>query len=186
LSPGAFHVRSHCGVHSHWWHHPQATGGRALPGISYEQLALDWGETHFAPVSAQELLEVRTNVYGADVLQLYDDDACWGEFADLEKFLIEQGIAFDRHHEAKFDINARLTQFRPESGRHDFNTSVEGHVVVPLRDVQYLRDDLHQVRDLLQKKRFGQAEHKLQEALDSLAGRVKEPAPPLTSLEFSD
>src|SRR5829696_6668807 len=57
--------------------------------ITYEQLALDWGEAHFAPATAQELLEVRTNVYGADVLQLYDDDARWGEFADLEKFLID-------------------------------------------------------------------------------------------------
>lgn len=41
------------------------------------QLALDWGEAHLSPSSGQELLEVRTNVYGADVLQLYDDDARW-------------------------------------------------------------------------------------------------------------
>jgi hypothetical protein len=154
--------------------------------ITYEQLALDWGEAHFAPTSVQELLEVRTSIEGADVLQLYDDDARWGEFADLEKFLIEQGISFDRLHEAKFDINARLTQFRPESGRHDFNTTVEGHVVVALRDVQYLRDDLHQVRESLQKQELERAQQQLQAALDSLARRVKEPAPPLSSLEFSD
>ena len=154
--------------------------------ITQEQLALDWGEAHFSPSSGQELLEVRTNVYGADVLQLYDDDARWGEFADLEKFLIEHGIGFDRFHEAKFDINARLTQFRPGSGRHDFNTTVEGHVVVPLQDVHYLRDDLHKVQQCLQKQQVSQGRQQLQAALDSLARRVHDPAPPLPSLEFSD
>jgi hypothetical protein len=154
--------------------------------ITQQRLALEWGETHFAPTSAGELLEVRTSVSGADVLQLCDDDACWGEFAELEKFLIDHGIGFDRLHEAKFDINARLTQFRPDSGQHDFQTTVEGHVVVPLQDVQHLRDDLVQVRDILQSNQFDLAREKLQATLDNLAGRVKELAPPLSSLEFSE
>jgi hypothetical protein len=150
--------------------------------LTRQKLSLQWGEARFAPASGEELLEVRTKVEGADVLQLCDDDAPWGEFRDLEKFLIEHSIGFDRFHEAKCDTNARLTQFRPGVKPIDFYTAVEGHVVVPLRDVHYLRDDLHEVRDLLQQKQFEQGEHKLQTALANLARRVKEPFPPLASL----
>lgn len=154
--------------------------------IAQEEASLDWGEAHFSPAGIEDLLENRRSVDDAYVLTLYDDNARWGEFAALEKFLIEHGVAFDRHHEAKFDVNARLTQFRPESGRYDFNTTVEGHVVVPLRDLHYLRDDLQQVRGRLQAGDSQGGLQRLQEALESLARRVRDPAPPLSSLEFSD
>lgn len=163
---------------------PQRLVDPLCKAIAQQHLSLDWGDARFVPTGAEDLLDVRTNVYGADVLQLYNDDAPWGEFMDLEKFLVENGIGFDRFHEAKFDTNARLTQFRPGGKRVDFNTSVEGHVVVPLRDVQHLRDELQKVHALLQKKRHEQGAQTLQDALESLATRLVEPSPPLPALEI--
>lgn len=164
---------------------PQRLVEPLCAAITQQKASLNWGEAHFAPTCAEDLLEVRTSVYGAEVLQHYDDEANWGEFMALEKFFVEHGIGFDRYHDAKFDTNARLTQFRPGGKRVDFNTSVEGHVVVPLRDLQYLRDELHKVRGHLQRKQYERGEQKLQDALESLARRVVEPSPPLPALEVA-
>lgn len=163
---------------------PQRLVEPLCQAIAQERLSLEWGDAPFKPASAQDLLDACTNIHAADVLQLCDEHAPWGEFVDLEKFLIAQGIAFDRSHEAKFDVNARLSQFRAGGKLISFNTSVEGHVVVPLRDALCLRNDVRKACELLAKKRSEPAERKLQSALEGFARLVVEPAAPLSALQI--
>jgi len=53
--------------------------------ISTERVSLDWGGSPFQPKTIDELLAARhDNGDGLLTLRLYDDEASWGEFDDLE------------------------------------------------------------------------------------------------------
>lgn len=45
-------------------------------------------------------------------LYLYDDQASWGEFADIEQFCQENGIPFDRYTASMYEYPAEKVMFR--------------------------------------------------------------------------
>src|SRR5436853_6904389 len=109
---------------------PTALVPALCEAIAEQRLSLEWGDCVFQPHSAIDLLEAATNVDGVRMLRLYDDDAAWGEFPELEAFLEKHEIPFDRFHEGKFDTNPRLQQFRPGVGCRDFPATSGGQIVV--------------------------------------------------------
>lgn len=50
---------------------------------------------------------------GIETLKLYNEDAPWGQFQAVETFCEEQGLAFDRHSEGKYEFDAQQILFRP-------------------------------------------------------------------------
>ncbi|SRR6266481_6830174 len=98
--------------------------------ISAERVALEWGDAHFEPQSAEHLLDACEEIDGVNVLWLCDEQANWGRFSDLEEFLVKHGIPFDLQADGKAESNAELIAFRPGSQPVRVITSVDGDPVV--------------------------------------------------------
>jgi hypothetical protein len=95
-------------------------GGKITPELAEELCGClrtagvqpEYGSGHFEPQNASELLQAKDG----DHLRFYDDEATWGEFADLEEFLEEHGIPFDRYSDGKYEYDCEVKRFRPEIG----------------------------------------------------------------------
>ncbi len=100
--------------------------------IREECVSLDWGDACFVPDSAAELIGGCQDHNGVRLLSLCDDQASYGQFETLEKFLIEAGICFQRHSDAKYEFDAEIIEFRPGLGQVAFGSNNNGEFLVPL------------------------------------------------------
>lgn len=73
------------------------------------RLKLEWGDALFEPADAHELLEVRKGRW----LWLCDEEACQGEFPELEDTCRELGLSYRRHSQACSGDDAELVDWRP-------------------------------------------------------------------------
>ena len=85
--------------------------GRLCKEIAESGASLDYGSADFEPQNADELLEAAAN--SGSTLDLMNDQARYGQFEDLEAFLVKHQIAFDRHSDAKYEFDAERVVFRP-------------------------------------------------------------------------
>lgn len=81
--------------------------------ISIACLSLEWGDASFTPTSADDLVAACKEREGVKLLWLCNDRARWGQLDDLEAFLVDQRIAFDRISEAGCEYHAERVSFRP-------------------------------------------------------------------------
>ena len=81
-----------------------------------------------------EALEHHINDDG--LLTVEDDQAAYGEFPELEAWLEEQGIEFDRHSSGYFDLLPEWVSFRKGQGRIVHLLDGQGDQVIGHRDVQ--------------------------------------------------
>ena len=65
-------------------------------------------------------------------ITIIDDEAPWGKFEQLEQYLIEQRIPFNRHSEAKYEYDAEIVFYRPDYCPRplEFLATQEGQVAV--------------------------------------------------------
>lgn len=75
------------------------------------------------------------------IVNLYDDQACCGQFADLEAFLVEHGIHFNGHNDAHYECDAENVFYRggPEPVR--MPATQGGESLVACRDILAILDD---------------------------------------------
>jgi len=109
--------------------------------IAAERASLEWGGKPFEPKTVDELLAARCDSGdGIHILQLYDDEASWGEFDDLEEFLREHKIPFVRYTAGKYDYDPEVVAYHPTCGLfrrltdHNRNTTVQTCVLKPIAD----------------------------------------------------
>src|ERR1700687_1885588 len=76
--------------------------------IREECLSFDWDDTRFVPNSAEELINACDERDGVRLLCLYDDQASYGQFSIVEKYLVEAGICYRRHSDAKYEFDAQI------------------------------------------------------------------------------
>jgi len=69
----------------------------------------DWNADPFQPGTIDELLDAREEGW----LWLYDEEAKYGEFGDIERACRELGLSFSRHTEAWCGDDAILLDWRP-------------------------------------------------------------------------
>jgi hypothetical protein len=103
--------------------------------ISSQGVSLDWDEGQFAPGGAAEIVEACQDEGGVRLLHLCNVEACWGEFGELEDFLIRRKISFRRRTEAKYEHDAAVIEFRPAIGLVRYPTDNSGKPFVPLADL---------------------------------------------------
>ena len=113
--------------------------------IAQEVVALDWGEGRFSPMTREDLLEAREDRDGVLLLCLYDDQARWGEFAELETFLREHGLAFERLSDAKYEYSAQVASFRPKTGLVELTTDPQHRPIVLAEELEPLGMSLSRV-----------------------------------------
>lgn len=122
-----------------------------------------------SPASEAELLRIAPSGY----IELYDVDARYGQFEDLEQFLTQHDISFDRHSEAKYEYNAEMVNFR---------SGMKEPVVLPSNqegsETFVAVYDLRDVMTYLEAGNWIMA----RETLKRLMGDV----PPLEKLEITD
>jgi hypothetical protein len=74
-------------------------------------------------------------------LVFYDENRAWGGFDDLEEFLFERSIPFDRQHAGRYEYSGELVQFRPGmAGPQCAEVNDSGQIVVLAKEVQSVRD----------------------------------------------
>ena len=113
---------------------------RLCAAIGRERLALNWGEPVFQPQTADDLLAACIDLGGVRLLRLYDEQARWGQFEELERQLIHWQIAFDRHNEGKYEINPERFSFRPGKEGVAYLTNAQEQVVIEAEPLWPLLD----------------------------------------------
>jgi hypothetical protein len=145
--------------------------------IDTERVSLEWGGSPFVPRTVDELLAARyDNGDGLLTLRLYDYEASWGEFDDLEEFLREHKIPFVRYTERKYDCDPEVVGFHPICGHvqeltdHNRNPTIQAATMKPIAD---------SLARILAGMRNGKLEtEKLQLKLKRLHGKLHKCLPP--------
>ena len=118
---------------------PRALVPELCGTIIREQLSQDWDGDPFEPEDEEDLTDALDH---EGHLFLCDHEARWGQFDDLEKFLRQHGIPYDRHSSAKYEYDAQLAQFRPGLDIRCDLASEDGRPLVDRDEVEKVRDAL--------------------------------------------
>jgi len=81
-------------------------------------------------------------------LALYDDQARYGEFAELEQFCIANNLTFKRHSSPKYEYEGQIRFFSPDSGERVIGATDDGEPYLrwsELKDYQERGSTLQEV-----------------------------------------
>ncbi|NQU21009.1 MAG: hypothetical protein HQ567_06965 [Candidatus Nealsonbacteria bacterium] len=152
--------------------------------ISAEYVSLEFGDGQFCPNNPQDLLQARVEHHDSRVLRLCDDQASWGEFADLESFLQEHAIPYTRQSEAGGGYNGEIVEHRPPDDPICIPIDANGS---PTVDVDAMRRVAKAIDIALRRLDAGEvckAVLRLKRARQSLCRRLPPDIPPLPSFEI--
>jgi len=133
--------------------------------IRHSGASHEWGDAPFKPETIKDIVEL---VREDGILELVDHEARYGEFPDLEDYLVASQIPFDRHSDAQYEYDGELVSYRPETGRITHTATEDGN-----RMVDYVT-----VRNALTLLESGKIE-KAGKLLNDLLGPVIPEIPPL-------
>lgn len=120
----------------------------------------------------------------AVVLRLYNEQARWGQFEELEQLLIRCQIAFDRHNEGKYEISPERFSYRPGSDGVAYQTNAQERIVVEAEPLEKLVDQLAEARRAVRLHDSRLALRKLAAISRAVRRHLPRRLPPLTSLEI--
>jgi hypothetical protein len=118
---------------------PQALLPELCKAISDEQLSREWGGKPFEPTDADDLKDAIDEL---GQLFLCHEEATGGAFDNLETFLRQSGLPYNRHAAAKYEYDTQLVQFRPGLGVLNHLASEDGRPLVEQSEVQKIREAL--------------------------------------------
>jgi hypothetical protein len=148
--------------------------------ITTEGVALEWGEGSFTPKTVQDLkTSLRQNDQGERLLWLCDDQASWGQFEGLERFLREHGVAYSRRSEGRYEYDPELVEYRPGSGEVSLTTDAAGYPVVRAKDLTPVAHLLDAAIELGEKDAGPRLLSLMQTALKLLREQLTPDVPPL-------
>jgi aspartate oxidase len=70
--------------------------------IASEGVSIDW---QYALDTAAVRAAIEAAAAKGETVRFTDDEACYGQFEDLESWLTSHGIAFDRHSDARYEYD---------------------------------------------------------------------------------
>lgn len=124
---------------------PAAMVACLCAAICRQGLSTDWGDGPFRPETAEDLLDAcKPQQSGATLLWLCDDQAHWGQFPSLERFLEEHEIPYSRLSSGRDEYDPQRVEFRPTIGRVELDTNSGGQPVVLASRLAEVRSDLGQ------------------------------------------
>jgi hypothetical protein len=133
-----------------------------LKRVKAEGLRWNWCDDALQASTPEELL-AELKQHDSEVLSVGDDEAAGGQFEDLERFLVQHGIAFDRQCNAKYEYDGLLVQFRPGMDEPAENLATQDG------DPTLRLDALRPIQRLLRKGKGREALAKLDELLDAVS-----------------
>ena len=154
--------------------------------ITREGVSTEWGGGHFRPATTEELLAaVQPHSDQVPLLCLYDDDAAWGEFASLERFLEEHQIAFTRFSEGKYEYEPEMVAYRPSSGRIELLTNGNREPVIAPCELAAVEKELSRIVERARSNTRGIATA-VRKARDLLHDALPPSVPALEPFEIVD
>ena len=121
---------------------------------------------------------------GVRLLHLCNVEASWGEFGELEEFLVRRKISFRRRSEAKYEHDACVIEFRPGIGPVQYPTDSSGKPFVPLADLVQASAWLEQAVESAAGNSIGQLLSRLRNVQRLVKERLPVVVPPLKSFEI--
>jgi hypothetical protein len=103
--------------------------------IHQADVSWDWGGPNAQFDHADDYSEQLLDVLIDGHLVLRDDEAAYGEFPELEAWLQNHKVPYDRHHSAKYEFDAEIVYYRPDSGLQSFLATDDGAPLVRVSDV---------------------------------------------------
>jgi len=98
--------------------------------LNYGRLSLvGYGDVPATEVTLREAFQTGQTV------TLYDDQARYGQFDELEEFLVRHRIHFDRLSDARFEYNAELVRYRGRGQPAVFPSNTDGQMLVKVEEV---------------------------------------------------
>lgn len=155
----------------------RAVATQLANAITEARVSLDWGGATFAPSTSDDLqaaVDAETKV-----LQLYDDQARYGAFWDLERWLEAHGVTFVRTSDARYEFDGEVVSFRPGVGLVTHTATQDGSPTVML-------DKLLPVRELLLSALAERSPEKVRAALAALDAAIGPAVPTLSPLIITD
>jgi hypothetical protein len=145
--------------------------------IRSQQLSLEWGDASFEPHDAEQLLEGLDDLDGASVLHFCNDQANWGQFAELEEFLREHHLSYARRTGSSDCYDGALVEFRPGRELVILTTNANGH---PVAEMEIVEKAWYLLKEAQQSLRQGKnVLGQLDQAIQLLAGLIPPELPPL-------
>jgi len=109
-----------------------------IQAINAEQLQQEWGKA-LPEITTEDQLLSHRNEKG--VLWFCNEEQAWGQFEDLEEFLRESGIPFNRGHDPRYDSDGELALFRPGMKEPRYCVAdASGALMVAVEKIQNIRD----------------------------------------------
>jgi hypothetical protein len=148
--------------------------------ITDEGVALEWGEGSFAPKNSQDLrTSLRENDIHTRLLCLCDDEASWGQFENLERFLHEHRIPFTRCTAGNAAYDPEFVEYRPNYGEITLAANVAGQLTVVATELDPVEHLLDAAIKLAQLDTGANFLSLVQTALKLLREQLPRPLPPL-------
>jgi hypothetical protein len=162
---------------------------KLCPMITEQHVALEWGEKSFAPAAPDALLEARTSQdEGPMTLKLFDEQASYGHFPELEAFLQEHQIPYTRWSDPKYEFDGLVVHFRPSQGVLEWKTDAVQNPVVRADAMEPIAA---QLTELLQGLRQGavraaEVPARIERLQKMLCEELPPNVPPLEALEITE
>ena len=154
--------------------------------IAHEAVALAWGDGRFSPTTKEELLEARENHGDTLLLRLYDNEAPWGEFEQLEHFLREHGIAYDRLSDPKYEYMAQVAMFRPGQDLVELPTNPQHRPIVLADELEPVVKSLSRVIQQIEQGNTQKALRAVKRAQQCLEKSLPPTLPPVKPFEIAE
>jgi hypothetical protein len=123
-------------------------------------------------------------------LVLQDDEARLGEFDAIERFCVENQVAFDRHSEARYDYNAENVSFRPGMKEPQVNmATADGDDFVLVSDLRPLVEQAWESEEFLDRGVVPPRDENKRVPLDFLRAvknLLPDKVPPVGALKITD
>ena len=152
--------------------------------INDEWVSLQWGGGQFCPASPRDLLQASVEHDGVQLLWLCNDQASWGEFADLEDHLQEQVIPYTRRSEAGGGYNGEIAEYRPPDDPVHMPVDSDGNPTVHVDAMRDVAKFLGDAMELLESREVRKAGVRLKKARAVLHEHLPPEVPPLPSFEI--
>ena len=155
--------------------------------IADSGVSLERGDGHFRPETADDLFAACCEDGDSPrLLRLFDDEAPWGEFAELEKFLRDNGIAYCRWSDGKYEYDPEADAFHPDCGQLWWLTNHERQPIVLVSELAPIEAELTDLLERLQRGKAGSVEvlTQVERIRNELRAELPQVMPPLESLEI--
>ena len=158
--------------------------GELCGAITTQYVCLEFGDRQFRPDNLQDLLQARIEHDGSRVLWLCDDQASWGEFADLESFLQKHAIPYTRRSEGGGIYNGKIVEYRPGTDPVCIPVDASGSPTVDANAIRRAVKSLDTALEQLEAGAVHKAALRLKRVRRFLRQQLPPDIPPLPDFEI--